>query len=177
MKKHYLTLLLFFVLSVVYIPEAKACFGDKLGFGYLKGTQDEFSTQLIAIYIKEKTGIDSVVNEFATLASAEKSLKKDETDIIVLTGPSNELDNEKLAGNHKESRFFTLVEVDGNKVVLRVAKKRLEDIKFFTLNKVMDRVHKIIKPADFKASVARVKSGEKFPKQEAREYLVERDLI
>lgn len=162
---------------VLYIPDVSACFGDKLGIGHLKGARDEFASQLIAIYIKEKTGIGSVVNEFADNGSAERSFKKEETDIIIMTGAADTLDDEKLASENKDSKFFTLVGESGLKVVLRVSKTRLEDIKFFTLNKVMERIGKVISAADFKEMVNLVKNGKKYPKEAAREYLLEKDLI
>ena len=177
MQKNRNILLLFLFLMVLSIPDVFACFGDKIGIAHLKGSESELSAQLIAIYIKEKTGIDSVVNEFNDVSAADGSLKKDETDIIIMTGTSDELDNDTLLSNNTDSKFFTLIESDGEKVVLRVAKKRLEDIKFYTLNKVMGRIHKVISGADFKTQIDLVKAGTKFPKEAAREYLTENDLI
>jgi hypothetical protein len=169
---------MFFTLSILWLPPAgNACFGDKLGIGYIKGVEGEFSAHLIAIYIKEKTGIGSVVNEFENAASVESSLKKDKTDIIIWTGNMDKLDIEKLAEEKKESSFFLLVQGGGRRVILEVSKKRLKDIKFFTLNKVMERVGGIISAADFQRLVSEVKDKKKFSKQAAREYLLEKDII
>ncbi len=160
------------------LSAAHACFGDKLGIGYVKGgVEDEFAAHLIAIYIKEKTGIDSLVNEFKSAASIEGSMKKGETDIIVWRGSAAGLDTDRLAAEKTWGRFFPLVETGGGKVVFEVSKKLLEDIEFFTLNKVMERAGRLISPADFTKAISLIKDGEKFSKQAAREYLLAKDLI
>lgn len=162
----------------MYTAPSLACFGEKLGIGYLKGGEEnEFSAHIVAIYIKEKTGIDSVINKYSNLYSAEGSQKGDKTDIIILIGKADELDIEKLGKEKDNCSFFTLIDAAGRKVILQVSKKRLADMKFFTVNKVMKRIHKVISVDDFNKWVAKVKSGDKFSKQAAREYLLEKDMI
>ena len=177
MKKKSIISILFLFLSVLSVNSAHPCFGDKLGLAHLEGETEEFSANLIAIYIKEKTGIDSIVNKFDDFDAVNSSLKKDETDIVILAGSENELNIEKLGNEHSNSKFFTLVNGDGINIVIRVTKKRLEDIKFFTLNKVMERIGRIITADELKKRLVDIKIGGKFPKQAAREYLVEKDLI
>ncbi len=176
MKKQ-LTILILLLSLLLLQTNLYACFGDKLGISHKKGSVDEFAAQLVAVYIKEKTGIESIVSEFKSVDSVNASFKANKTDIIILTGEASSAGIKTLARKDKTSKFFKLLDIDSGKVILRVSKKRLDDIKFFTLNKVMKRIGKIINSADFKARLARIKNRSKFPKQAAREYLVEKDLI
>jgi hypothetical protein len=170
MKRFYFTAIIIFLTVALWLPKTYACFGDKLGIGYIKGVEDEFCAHLVALYIKEKTGIDSIVNKFGSADAVEGSLKKVETDIIIWT-----VEKEKSSG--AGTKFFSLLENGGNKIILEVSKKILDDIRFHTLNKVMERIGKIINHSDFESAISLIKDGKKFSKQAAREYLVEEDLI
>lgn len=170
MKRFYICAIMIFLTVAILLPKTRACFGDKLGIGYVKGVEDEFCAHLVSLYIKEKTGIDSVVSEFSDADAVESSLKKVETDIIIWT-----VEKEKINGT--ETKIFLLVEDGDKKIILEVSKKILDDIRFHTLNKVMERIGKIITYADIEKNISLIKDGKKFSKQAAREYLVEEDLI
>ncbi|MFC1856014.1 hypothetical protein ACFL2A_05685 [Thermodesulfobacteriota bacterium] len=176
MKKLRSFLILFFLFSVLLTHDAFACFGDKIGIAHLNGMNSEFSAHLIAIYVKEKTGIDSVVNEFESEEQIESSFQKDESDIVILTYDAKP-DIMKLSSDKKDSKFFTLVSGNDINIVLRVSKKRLEEMKFFTLNKVMKRVPKIISKSDFMKWLGKAEIEKMYLKEAARKYLLEEDKI
>jgi hypothetical protein len=61
---------------------AGACFGPKLYVGTPAGEDGELLFYLVAIYIKEKTGVESLRVELAEEQAGEKFLQQDKVDLV-----------------------------------------------------------------------------------------------
>lgn len=68
-------------LLLVLSSLASACFGPKLLIGRVPGTDGELHYHLVAIYLHEKTGIDSTPVELAAGQSAADAIAQHEIDL------------------------------------------------------------------------------------------------
>jgi hypothetical protein len=152
------TFCLMLLLSMLALP-AQACFGPKLFLGIPADTDGQVLTSLVAIYIKEKTGID--------------------TERVDLEGRNvqQEISAEKLDyGFYAESGSLqTILNVEG--LPLLVSGPRiLNDLQFTTVAPALQRLQKILK-LEHVAHIRQDVANGTLPMAAARKFLLKQRWI
>jgi hypothetical protein len=153
-----LAVLLTFLL-LTPVPPALGCFGPKLYFGVAPGPEAEILYQLCALYVKEKTGTESVRVDVA--AGEGLSLLGDEKlDLILAEG-----------GDRKEDllRLSTLP-------ALLAGKRPRDDLQFTTVLPALRKLAGLLRGEDVAALLERVVAGES-PAAATRAFLMRRGWI
>lgn len=135
----FLTLLL---LLVTAFPSA-ACFGPRLYLGTSSGPQSAVLFEVVALYVKEKTGVETVrvdLSDEAPLAA----LRAEKADLVLAVGAT--------------PAEATLLALDG--LPRLVAGKRvLEDLQFTTVAPALRRLARLLTLADVAGVLTAVEGG------------------
>lgn len=130
--------------TLLIANSALACFGPKLFIGTASGLEAEMRYYLVALYLHEKTGIDSVRVELAAGESASAAIANERIDLgfsavadasvpVLLT----------LPGSH----------------VLCSGKRPLESLQFSTVVPVLKRLEQRLTKVDLTTIERRIASG------------------
>lgn len=139
MTRH-LTLLILFLLGAA---PAWACFGPKLYIGVEPGAAGDLNFALVSLYIKEKTGVEAVRVEIAG------------KDAVAAVAAAEHVD---LATAPATSSGGLLALPDGT--ILLGGKRVRDDLQFTTVLPALNKLQRVLAPADGAALLARVRAGE-----------------
>lgn len=135
----FLTLLL---LLVTAFPAA-ACFGPKLYLGTSSGPQSAVLFEVVALYVKEKTGVETVRVDLADEAPLA-ALRAEKADLVLADGAT--------------PAEATLLALDG--LPRLVAGRRvLEDLQFTTVAPALRRLARLLTAADVAGVLSAVEGG------------------
>ena len=146
------------ICSVLVVGPAAACFGPKLYVGIGGEPRQEILYALVALYVQEKTGVES---ERVSLASGEEpaqALAAERVDLVFATA--------SLSGAE------TLLAVPGYPVLVS-GPRPLTDLQFTTVVPALRKLAARLTPRDLQELEARVAAGEK-PLAAARHLCMER---
>ncbi len=135
---------------------AWGCFGPKLYVGTGAGVEAEVLYELVALYLKEKTGIETVRVELEGRDAAEE-LHGERLDLAFAPGPAPGL--------------TPLIELAGLPLLLS-GRRPLEDIQFTTAGPALRRLGSKLTPLQVRDLCARVAAGAPV-KAEVRRFLTE----
>ncbi|WP_053550465.1 hypothetical protein [Desulfuromonas soudanensis] len=146
-------------LLLTAVSPALGCFGPKLYFGVSPGPEAEILYQLCALYVKEKTGTESVRVDVAT-GEGLALLGDDKLDLVLVEGSDGEEDLLRLAP-------FP---------ALRAGKRPRDDLQFTTVLPALHKLAGLLRREDVAALLARVAAGEASAAA-ARAFLTDRGWI
>lgn len=154
--------LLLLVCSVLFQPTAaQGCFGPKLYIGTPVGSQGALLFEVVALYVKEKTGTESVRVELKTGDDPLAFLRGDKVDLaFAAAAPGPEP---------------ALLQVSGLPLLLS-AKRPLEDLQFTTVAPALAKLNKLLLSQDLQPLVLKVEQGAP-PAATARKFLMTRGWI
>lgn len=156
MRIVFATLLLF----ALVLP-ASACFGPKLYIGTPAGVDGELLFHVVAIYIHEKTGVDSlrsVLNEQQTPLSV---LRDGQVDLTFAEAPSGD--------------WTTLFQPD-NALWLLSGSRPTDDLQFSTVPRALQKLQRLFSPADL-ALLRQLVAAGTLPATAVRSLYMERGWI
>lgn len=119
-------------LLLIALP-AGACFGPKLYVATDAGEEGELLFYLVAIYIQEKTGIESTRFEMAPEESGENLLLQDKIDLVFAS-----------AANKKWPSLLVVAD----ELFLLSGPRPTDDLQFTTVPKALSRLQSRLKSAD-----------------------------
>lgn len=153
-----LTLLL--TLLLVTMP-GFACFGPKLFIGTPAGEKGELLFHLAALYIHEKTGVESKRFEFNPGQGAEQALQLEQVD---------------LAFSFAESDSWqSLLQID-DQFWLLSGPRPTEDLQFTTVPRTLEKLQRLLTPEDLENLQTQVAQGD-LPATAVRKLYMERSWI
>lgn len=121
-------LLLFFVA----LP-ASACFGPKLYIGTPAGEDGELLFHLAAIYLHEKTGVESLRFELSNEQTAESVLQQDQVDLVF--------------ANRAIAEKPTLLQI-GTELLLVSGPRPTDDLQFTTVPRTLSKLQRLLTSED-----------------------------
>ena len=152
--------ILLFSLLLFSVP-AGACFGPKLYFGTMPGANGELLYHLVALYVKEKTGVESVRVE----------LKPEQTVVCLLQDEKIDFGFSRTAS----SKWPTLLTI-GDQLFLLHGPRPTDNLQFTTVPKALARLQKVLLPVELEALREKVKAGV-LPAQAVRTLYMQRGWI
>ena len=120
------------LLLVIALP-VSACFGPKLYLATPAGEDGELLFHLLAIYIHEKTGVESLRQELAPGQTAEGLLKKESVDLAVVPAAS--------------AAWPSLLQV-GSELFLLSGPRPTDNLQFTTVPRALKKLQNLLKPQD-----------------------------
>jgi len=151
-----LSIALQLALVLVCASPVLACFGPKLFIGLPDDPQGQLLTSIVAVYVKEKTGIET---ERVKIGShdAVSQIAADKID-YGFTGPATD-------------GLVVLLKVEG--LPLLVSGPRIpDDLQFTTVAPALERLQRLLTADHVQQAMRRVEAGE-LPMAAARAYLME----
>lgn len=140
---------------------AQACFGPKLYIGAPVTTQGALLFELVALYVKEKTGTESVRVELKAGDDPLAALRGDKVDLaFAAAAPGPEP---------------ALLQVSGLPLLVS-GKRPLEDLQFTTVGPALAKLNKLLQPQDLGALIQNVEQGAP-PAATARKFLMAKGWI
>ena len=139
LNKYIATLLLLLISLSAY-----ACFGPKLYIGTAAGEEGEMLFHLVAIYLKEKTGVESLRVELTDEQTAETLLEQEKIDFGFSSSSS--------------AKWPQLFSFDQQLYLLH-GPRPVEDLQFTTVPKALKRLQKRLQADDLKLLRQQVASG------------------
>jgi hypothetical protein len=136
-------------------PSALGCFGPKLYFGVSPGPEAEILYQLCALYVKEKTGTESVRVDVAA-GEGLSLLGDDKLDLVLAEGGEKKEDLLRLAALP----------------ALLAGKRPRDDLQFTTVLPALRKLAGLLRGEDVAALLSRVAAGES-PAAAARAFLTD----
>jgi len=160
MAVHSLKIIGLLLLACFLTQSAMACFGPKLFLGIPADKKGQVLTSIVAIYVKEKTGID--------------------TERVSLDGRNllEQIVSDKLDYGFAESRLdgvAALMQVDGLPY-LASGPRILEDLQFTTVTPALQRLQSKLKPEHVEQILEQVKAGA-LPMAAARNFMMKQRWI
>ena len=152
-----LATLLFFT---TLLPAA-ACFGPKLYIGSVAGEEGELLFHLAAIYIHEKTGVDSIRLEMTAEQTPTGLLQAEEVDLVFSVAPSQD--------------WQSLLQV-GNQLQLLSGPRPTDDLQFTTVPRALAKLQRLLNPADLAQLQEKVAAGT-LPAKAVRQLFMQRGWI
>ncbi len=149
--------LLFLLISV----PAGACFGPKLFLGTPPGVEGELLFHLVSIYVKEKTGIESLRLEMTAEQTADGLLKKEEVD---------------LAFDHNQSQQWGALLQVGEQLYLLSGPRPTQDLQFTTVPRVLSKLQRLLDADDLSHLRQQVTAGV-LPAKAVRSYYMQQGWI
>lgn len=154
-----LKILCLVMLVIFWASQALACFGPKLFLGVPDDAEGQVLTSLVAIYVKEKTGVET------------NRVDIDNQDVA-----------EQIVAEKLDYGFSS--NTDGLQVVLSVegllplvsGSRILNELQFTTVAPALRRLQKILKPNHVELILREVQGGE-LPMAAARKFLMEQRWI
>ena len=137
--KH-IAVLIFLLLSL----PANACFGPKLYVGTASGQEGELLYHLVAIYLKEKTGVESVRVEMVDEQTAEILLEQEKIDF-----------GYSFSASDKWPHMLSLAD----QLFLLHGPRPVEDLQFTTVPKTLVRLQAKLQADDVKELRRQVAAG------------------
>lgn len=136
---------LFLMLPVLLLTAfpAAACFGPKLYLGTSSGPQSAVLFEVVALYVKEKTGVETVRVDLADEAPLA-ALHAEKADMILAVGVT--------------PAETTLLALDGLPRLV-VGKRVLEDLQFTTVAPALRRLARVLTVADVAGVLTAVEDG------------------
>ncbi len=116
------------LLLLITVP-ASACFGPKLYLGTPAGEDGELLFHLVAIYVKEKTGVESLRVELTAGQTAESLLQKNEVD---------------LAFHPAASQNWSAVLQLEEQLWLLTGPRPTEDLQFTTVPRTLSKLQRLL---------------------------------
>lgn len=150
---------LFILLIILLAAPAAACYGPKLHLGSSGTVQDEALFALVSLYLKEKTGINTVLVELAGRTPAQ-----------VLA--ANKVD---LVFAESGAEGTVVLEIPGLSLLL-AGPRPGQDLQFTTVLPALRRLGKVLNVADVAELVGRIEGGAS-PMAAARSLLMARRWI
>ena len=148
------------VLLVSLAGPAWSCFGPKLYLGVPETLEGEVLAELAALYVKEKTGVESILVPLAG-ASPVGEILAERVDLAVAEKPAEQV--------------TTLLAVPGIPLLL-TGDRPLEDLQFTTVGPALRKLAALLDSSTFAGVVNDVKGGEPV-KARVRRLLMERAWI
>jgi hypothetical protein len=155
--KFIVTLIL--ILGLVF--PAGACFGPKLYLGSVAGEDGELLFHLVSIYVKEKTGVESIRQEMTEDQTAESLLQKEQVDLAFSATASSE--------------WSALLQV-GSDLHLLSGPRPTQDLQFTTVPRALKKLAKILKVQDLELLREQVAGGS-LPATAVRQLYMQRGWI
>lgn len=151
-----LCLLAAFLLSgLVPAQPALACFGPKLYIGTGDSAEERVLYEVVSLYLKEKTGVESVRVELGDKDAAGE-LHGERVDLALARGSATDLE--------------TLLAIE-NHLVLLSGRRPLEDLQFTTVAPALRKLDRLLQPEHLAGLTRRVADGQP-PAAEARHFLM-----
>ncbi len=138
-----LSLLCSLLLCLAVVP-ASACFGPKLYLGGVSAPADEALFELVALYVKEKTGIETLRVDLAGEAPLA-ALAAERADLVLAVGETPE--------------EATLLALPGFPRLV-AGRRPLADLQFTTVVPALRKLGRMLAAADVAAVTAAVEQGE-----------------
>jgi len=154
------TLPIFIFFFLLLAGEAVACFGPKLYVGTGEDAQADLLYALTSLYVKEKTGVETVRTPLEGKDALEE-LRAERLDLAFAP-----------AGGPQAPE---LLAVSGYPALIS-GRRPLEDLQFTTVAPALRKLAALLQPAHLDDLVARVESGAP-PAAAARRFLMERGWI
>ena len=152
----------FFLFLLVSIGSpAGACFGPKLFLGTPAGEEGELLYHLVAIYIKEKTGVESVRLEMAPQQTAESLLQGEEVDLVFSPAASRS--------------WPTILEV-GTRLWLLNGPRPTDDLQFTTVPRALAKLGRLLNDDLLNQLRTQVAAGQ-LPAKVVRSYYMQQGWI
>lgn len=133
------------ILLMLLLPagSAVACFGPKLYLGIPEGPRDTAIAAVVCLYIKEKTGVETVQ---VTLGSDGDlaGLRQDNLDMMLTAAPAAE--------------FATLLQLPDGAVLLG-GRRLLDDLQFTTVLPALNRLGQLLDIGFIERLMALVRNG------------------
>lgn len=151
----------FFLFILLIGVSAGACFGPKLYVGTAAGEDGELLFHLVAIYVKEKTGVESLRVELTSGQTAEDLLQQKKIDLGFYSSASE--------------KWPHLLRV-GRELFLLHGPRPTDDLQFTTVPKALLRLQKNLQPADLQTLRQQVSVGV-LPAKAVRTFYLQRGWI
>jgi hypothetical protein len=152
--------LVILLVTLASLP-AQACFGPKLFVGVGQGGQNDVVFALVALYVQEKTGVESKRVEIKIGQDPLTLLFGEKADLVLVSADET-LDN-------------TVFHVEGLPL-LATGKRPLEELQFTTVLPAIRKLNRLLKYEDVTRLINRVDAGES-AMAVAREFLMEHRWI
>ncbi len=153
---------LFTVLLIILCAlPAAACFGPKLYIGTPAGEDGELLFHLAAIYLHEKTGVDSTRFEMTGEQSVEQVLQQDQVDLVF--------------SHHAVATRKALLQI-GNELWLLSGPRPTDDLQFTTVPRTLKKLQRLLSAEDLSALRQQVAAGV-LPATAIRKLYMERSWI
>jgi hypothetical protein len=152
--------LVILLVTLASLP-AQACFGPKLFVGVGQGGQNDVVFALVALYVQEKTGVESKRVEIKIGQDPLTLLFGEKADLVLVSADET-LDN-------------TVFHVEGLPL-LATGKRPLEELQFTTVLPAIRKLNRLLKYEDVARLINRVDAGES-AMAVAREFLMEHRWI
>lgn len=150
------------LIAIALAPQpVHACFGPKLYIGTGSSSLDLVFYEVVSLYLREKTGVESMRVELQG-DDPLTVLDREEADLVRILAP-------------RDSSFVTLLAVDGYLHLLSGARP-LEDLQFTTVAPALRKLDALLRPEHLEALRTRVKQGRP-PAAEARRFLMSQGWI
>ena len=153
--------LFWLLVAIAPASHASACFGPKLFVGVSAGAEHDLLYALVTLYVKEKTGVESIRVDIDKQTNPLKLITDDEADMVFVVTKES-LQNAVL--NVKD--FPALV----------AGKRPLEELQFTTVLPAVKKLDHLLKNEDVQILVNKVKTG-KSAMAVAREFFMENRWI
>ncbi len=154
-------ILLVTLFCLAILQPAFACFGPKLYIGSAAGERGELLYHLVAIYIHEKTGVDSIRLEMTAEQTALGLLQAEEVDLVFAEAPSQD--------------WKSLLQI-GTELQLLSGPRPTDDLQFTTVPRALDKLQRLLKPADLAQLQGEVEAGA-LPAKAVRKLFMQRSWI
>ncbi len=149
------------ILLIFISSPAGACFGPKLFVGTPSGEDGELLFHLVSIYIKEKTGVESLRQELAAKQTAEGLLQQEEVDLVFAPQQS--------------PNWNSLFQV-GEQLFLLSGPRPTQDLQFTTVPRALSKLKRLFKVEDLAKLRQKVASGV-LPAKAVRSYYMQEGWI
>jgi hypothetical protein len=149
------------LLAVLVSTPAQACFGPKLFVGVGSTTQQELLYALVALYVQEKTGVESTRVEVGVSQNPLDLLSAEKVDLVFV--PVNESVNETV---------FQLSDLPP----LVAGPRPVNDLQFTTVLPAVAKLNRLLTSADVELLVSQVETG-KSAMSVARKFLMKNRWI
>ncbi|WP_305041074.1 hypothetical protein [Geoalkalibacter sp.] len=153
-------LVLAVALLAVRVPVAQACFGPKLYIGLSDTAEQRVFYALVALYIKEKTGVETVAVPLED-ADPLRALQEKRVD---------------MAFAREISQDFTPLVTAAGAPYLLSGRRPLEELQFTTVAPALQRLDRLLTPELFAPLAAEVAAGAP-PAAAARAFLMRQRWI
>ncbi len=153
-------LIIALLMLLIALP-ASACFGPKLYLATAAGEDGELLYHLLSIYIKEKTGVESIRVEIGAQETAEGLLRQEKVDLAFQDTAS--------------ATWDSLMDVD-KELFLLTGSRPTTDLQFTTVPRTVIKFDKLFKSEDLRLLRKQVASGV-LPATAVRQLFMQRGWI